>query len=162
MLDFHSWAQQFQFRESSFCPNLHFLMSLPCHRMDGIHSTGASCSDTIERLPGVDRAWCNTSALYDGYAYNISFVKFATFPVDNNIHYHNGRMKKLPFSGRSYSFSGNPSIDMFHCDISQISGDAVCNITDVVNTNLRGNELVIVEIWLTVHRIRVLCWERTM
>lgn len=84
--------------------------------------SGRKCRAAVERLKSVDEVRCNVTDTVEGMNLNVTFRKFPLFPVDNNLHSHNG----------------NPPIDMFHCDTSGVTGSQVyCNITDIVAENIR-------------------------
>lgn len=55
---------------------------------------------------------------------NVSFVSFPMVPAENNLFHH----------------TGNPDLSAFTCDVSAVdpSGSVDCNITDLVNTNVKG------------------------
>lgn len=59
---------------------------------------------------------------------NVSFASFPVMPAENNIFYH----------------TGNPDLSTFTCDISAVNpaGLVECNITDIANSNVRGDLLV--------------------
>lgn len=59
-----------------------------------------------------------------GIEMNVSFVSFPMVPAENNLFHH----------------TGNPDLSAFTCDVSAVdpSGAVDCNITDVVNTNVKG------------------------
>lgn len=86
-------------------------------------SPTSECKDAFESLQNVERASCSVNWLSStSVQYNVTLEEFPMFPVENNIHSH----------------TGNPSIDSFTCDISDIIGtDVTCRITDLVSSNIR-------------------------
>lgn len=84
-------------------------------------SQPSECTAAMEALKSVEQVSCTHANINNGFTWNVSFVKFPTVPVDNNIHSH----------------FGNPSIDDFHCDVSQVTGTgAYCRINDVNTANV--------------------------
>lgn len=63
-----------------------------------------------------------------GLEMNVTFQRFPLMPAENNIFHH----------------TGNPDLSTFTCDVSALEpeGFVECNITDIVNTNIRGEETV--------------------
>lgn len=59
---------------------------------------------------------------------NVSFEGFPIIPAENNIFHH----------------TGNPDLSAFTCDVSAVSpaGLVDCNITDTINTNVKGERRV--------------------
>lgn len=58
---------------------------------------------------------------------NVSFVSFPLMPAENNMFHH----------------SGNPDLSVFTCDVSAVESEGAveCNITDIVNSNVKGERV---------------------
>jgi len=90
-----------------------------------------SLAEKIKKLPNVADASVSTGEAQSsgGSIYNITFLRWPTYPLENNVHYH----------------SGNPSLASFECNAVDLetqswtksSNDVTCAINDVVNSNLR-------------------------
>jgi len=90
-----------------------------------ITASSVECKAAMERLLSVEEVTCTRAAVTDGFRYTIKFKKFPVFSSENNIHSHNG----------------NPSLDMFHCDISDVSGTNVeCVLADSTTINIQEYE----------------------
>ncbi|CAM9178437.1 unnamed protein product, partial [Sphacelaria rigidula] len=93
----------------------------------GSSSADTLCEEAFESLDNVEDAVCYTEPLPNGgLEMNVSFVSFPMVPAENNLFHH----------------TGNPDLSAFTCDVSAVdpSGSVDCNITDLVNTNVKEYE----------------------
>jgi hypothetical protein len=100
-------------------------------------TSAAVMERAFESLPNVLDAFVTRGPVswLGGAAYTVQLRKFPELPHQNNIHSH----------------SGNPPLSSFTCDVSRalgsetintpnIRGNATCQISDVVSTNVREYE----------------------
>jgi hypothetical protein len=80
------------------------------------NTDSATCTTAFTALENVQTATCTKGATANGGApYTISFDKFPDYPVQDNVHNHNG----------------NPELTQFTCDMSSMTGTGkACAITD--------------------------------
>lgn len=81
---------------------------------------GSQCKNSFESLPNIDTVRCDLiSSTSTESIYDIYFIKFPTFPYENNI----------------YTNDGNISLSQINCDASLISNpkSISCSLSNLVD-----------------------------
>ena len=52
--------------------------------------SNSACREAVERLKSIEEVRCTVTATSEGFQLDLTLRKFPVFPVDNNIHSHNG------------------------------------------------------------------------
>lgn len=86
--------------------------------------TDATCETAFQSMSSLDAVQCTVDSTDPMLLQlDVAILKFPTYPVDNNI----------------FSHSGNPTLQQFRCDTSQLTSvNASCSFADIVADDVKG------------------------
>lgn len=88
--------------------------------------SSAQCTAAFEVNPKFKDISCVfTQVSTKSFTYVVTFLSWPTIPAENNVYFHNG----------------NPPASSFLCDMTLVSVGVSCTVTDIISTNIRGNDV---------------------
>lgn len=81
------------------------------------------CKNALEVNPKFGEVLCDLNYVdLNRVVYNITFLSWPVYPVENNVYFHNG----------------NPSASHFLCDTTSTSPSISCVVNDLSSANVKG------------------------